>query len=66
MFTHINIIIDSVSLVNALGVLGETSTIKYDINGNPILKSNGRNGEGLLSRRPEDYAVSSYFSPLEM
>ena len=65
VFTHINIVIDSISLINGQGVLGETSSIKYDNNGTPILKSQGLNGEGLLSGQPDDYVVSSYFSPLK-
>lgn len=54
-FTHVNVIVDQVSLVDGFGVLGETTMIHRDVQGNPILESSGENGEGVLTLPPQAY-----------
>ena len=63
-FSHINLSIESISLNNKQGILGETADVKFDADGNPIMKASGEDGKGLLSHEPEYYIVPTLYSPL--
>lgn len=60
-YTHVNMQVESISLSDAVGVLGETARVRYDKNGQAILSATGPNGEGLLEHPVEYYIVDSLF-----
>lgn len=41
---------------------GQTKTLTYDSNGNPVMKSSEANGEGVITGTAEDYIVASIFA----
>ena len=63
-YTHINLLIERIYVHRAMGVLGETAQLRYDAQGDPIMKASGPNGEGLLLHPPEMYEVTSLFEPM--
>ena len=60
-YTHVNMQVESISLSDAVGVLGETARVRYDKNGQAIMSALGPNGEGMLEHPAEHYVVDSLF-----
>ena len=60
-YTHVNIQVESISLTDAVGVLGETARVRYDKSGQAIMTASGPNGEGILEHPAEYYVVDSLF-----
>ena len=55
-YMHLNLKIERVHLSEAVGgILGASATIKYDSDGNPILKSSDKDGAGILDGKGYEY-----------
>mmetsp|Transcript_11120 Transcript_11120/g.40765 ORF Transcript_11120/g.40765 Transcript_11120/m.40765 type:complete len:318 (-) Transcript_11120:182-1135(-) len=60
---HINFKIKKIALSSeAHGVIGQTSRVKYDENGMPVMAAQDKNGKGVIDGTPEDYELSSLTS----
>ena len=60
---HINFKIKKIALSSeAHGVIGQTSRVKYDENGMPVMAAQDKNGKGVIDGTPEDYELSSLLS----
>jgi len=60
---HLNFKINKIALSSdAHGVIGQTSRVKYDDNGMPIMYAQDANGKGVIDGTAEDYEVDSLTS----
>lgn len=60
---HINFKIKKIALSSeAHGVIGQTSRVKYDENGMPVMAAQDKNGKGVIDGTAEDYELSSLLS----
>eukprot|EP00958_Prasinococcus_capsulatus_P022821 scaffold3261_cov349-Prasinococcus_capsulatus_cf.AAC.1 len=60
---HINFKIKKIALSSeAHGVIGQTSRVKYDENGMPVMAAQDKDGKGVIDGTPEDYELSSLTS----
>ncbi len=63
-YSHLNLDLIDVTLHNSVGIIGETSTYKYDQFGNLVLKSKVKDAQDLLSHPISDYEVAHILSPM--
>eukprot|EP00958_Prasinococcus_capsulatus_P013026 scaffold1318_cov388-Prasinococcus_capsulatus_cf.AAC.47 len=60
---HINFKINKIALSSvAHGVIGQTSRVKYDENGMPVLAAEDKNGAGVIDGEASDYELDSLTS----
>eukprot|EP00958_Prasinococcus_capsulatus_P012987 scaffold1318_cov388-Prasinococcus_capsulatus_cf.AAC.8 len=60
---HLNFKINKIALSSdAHGVIGQTSRVKYDENGMPVLYAQDKNGLGVIDGSAEDYELDSLTS----
>ena len=60
---HINFKIKKIALSSeAHGVIGQTSRVKYDENGMPVMAAQDKNGMGVIDGTPEDYELDTLLS----
>ena len=59
-YYHLNLNLRPISLSDRVsGILGDTSRLKFDAQGNPILKAYDKDGSGILDKPIESYQVEN-------
>lgn len=62
-FAHLNFKINKIALgSHAHGVVGQTSRVKLDENGLPVLTAQDKDGKGLIDGVPSDYELDTLLS----